>query len=447
MVRSRAGEESGLPMTSQQNEVEETGDTVSSRPLMGRLLSYVGVRFGWSAVVELLQLVSSVLLILLLSRVFPPAVIGQLSAVQALAMNALSMANLGTHLMLLGRASRGDDLGRSWSRAISLGLTSTLAFMLLLFSLKGVVAPGVDPRIYYVLIVGNLVFYWISELAVFLAIGSGMMQRAAEIRGTLAAIRIGALLVFWLFFDHNLVNWAWLSTGAFGAGAVAAVIYVRRAYGIWPVLGSVDLAEAREGLPYAVSGGSESTVDQSDRWMLESFGHTFDAGLYSNCGRIVQFGYLPLRMLIRSFDADLFRAGADGLRATLAITRKMAPAGLFLGVMASIGLWICAPLVPILLNDSWADGIEVIRLLAILPAIRSVQYLLGNSLTAARLQWWRFGAIVVSLVVNVGLNLIYLPNGTWRTAAYTTFVSEILMVIILAVLVVFLARRPATQPA
>ncbi len=420
---------------------------IASGRLQDRIVRFLGAAFGWSIVVEMLQLVSSVLLFLLLARVWEPTILGQLGAVQALSMNTLSVASLGTHLLLLSRTSGGDDVGEAWSRSLTLGVLSTLVAMVGLFVVKTWLAPGIDNEIFYVLVVGNLVFYWVSELAVFLSVGTQQMKRAAGLRAILAVLRIGALAYFVVFTTQSLRAWAWLSTTSFGLGALASIFFVGRIFGVWPSFRQMRLGDAREGAPYGVSGGSESTVDQSDRWMLESFGHSYDAGVYGAGGRIVQFGYLPLRMLMRSFDADLFRAGGEGLSSALVVTKRMAPAGLALAGVASIGLWLGAPIVPMLLGSKWEDAASVIRMLAPLPMIRSVQYLLGNSFTAARLQWWRFGVIVAALVTNVGLNLVYLPGGTWRTAVATTFVSEILMVVLLAALAAWFIVRDKNRQA
>jgi hypothetical protein len=43
--------------------------------------------------------------------------------------------------------------------------------------------------------------------------------------------------------------------------------------------------------------------------------------------------------------------------------------------------------------------------------------------------------------LNLGLNMIFLPNGTWRTAVYTTLVSEVFLTSVLIVVAVTAARR------
>lgn len=64
-----------------------------------------------------------------------------------------------------------------------------------------------------------------------------------------------------------------------------------------------------------------------------------------------------------------------------------------------------------------------------------MQYLVGNTLSASDRQWSRFSATLTTAVLNVVLNLIFLPSGGWRTAVPTTLVSEIALLVFLGILV------------
>ena len=104
---------------------------------------------------------------------------------------------------------------------------------------------------------------------------------------------------------------------------------------------------------------------------------------------------------------------------------------------------VCAPLVPLLAGDDWNEAVDAIRLLGALPLIRALQYLMGNALSASDNQWFRVYATLSAAAVNFGLNLWLLPNGTWRTAVFTTMVSELYLTAVLAVITVVLSGREA----
>jgi len=121
--------------------------------------------------------------------------------------------------------------------------------------------------------------------------------------------------------------------------------------------------------------------------------------------------------------------------------------GLALSCAAAGVLWFSAPLVPLLFGAKWDEAVPAIRLLAFLPMIRSVQYLIGNTITAYDRQPWRFGATALAACLNLVLNVIYLPTGTWRTAVVTTFISEAFLVTSLALVVWYWIRRESREDA
>ncbi len=404
----------------------------------GRL---AGRRAGWSLVVELLQLASSTLVFLILVRFMDQEAFGEMTGILAIALPALSISSLGSHFLLLRRSAQGHDLADAWHRAISVGLAGPLVAAALMIALQPVLLPDVDASAYALFFIGNLPFYWLNELAVYLGVGSGRMKRAAQARFILVVCRFLALGWFAIWGDGRLLAWAQASAVGFAAAAVGAIVFIWRIYGLGPRLERQAISDVPEGIPFSANSATEGLVDSSDRWLLVRFGHATDSALYGLGGRIVQFGYLPLRTLLRAYDAELFGAGKDGVRATLRVTRRMVRPGMTIAVLVGVGLAVLAPVVPVLAGDEYRDSVDVIRLLALLPAIRMVQYLVGNTLSAADRQWWRTGATAVAVVVNLGLNLWLLPNGGWRTAVATTFVSEVLLAGLLIAIVVLWVRR------
>lgn len=406
--------------------------------LLGRarpLRNLFGGRAGWSLVVELLQLASSTLVFLILVRFMSTAAFGELGGLLALVFPALSVATLGTHFLLLRRSSQGDDLVDAWYRATTVGFIGPVAAAALMIALRPLLLPNVDPWAYALVFIGNLPFYWMNELAVYLGVGSGRMKQAAQARFILVISRFMALAWFALWGDGRLVAWAAASTASFVLGGVGALVFVHRVFGLRPGFERSSLSDLPQGIPFSANAVNEGLVDASDRWLLVRFDHKVDAALYTLGARIIQFGYLPLRTLLRAYDAELFGAGKYGVRAALRVTKRMARPGMAIAAAVGLGFLVLAPLIPLVAGSKWEESVTVIRFLAVLPVIRMAQYLLGNTLSAADRQWWRAGATAAAVVVNLGLNIWLLRDGTWRTAVMTTFISEILLAVLLAFLV------------
>lgn len=401
----------------------------------------LGHRTRWAAVVELLQLLSSTAAFLVLPGLLDTSDYGIMGGVTAAALPALNLSNMGTHILLLRRAARGEDLRSAWQRATTLGTIGPGLAVLVLISLHSVLLPHVDRTVYALLVAGGVAAFWLSELAVYLPIGLGHLRTAAVLRFVTFLLRLLALGWFALFGGAELVNWAWANLISFGAAGLLGLAIIHRYYGVVPGFRRDAVFDIRPGLPFSVNGASENLVDGADRFLLLRFDHTNDAGIYTLGGRAIQFAYVPIRMLLRAHESELFAAGRHGVRSALRVSIRLAPSGLLLGFAAAACFWLIAPVVPWILGQEWQEAVDVIRFLSFLPALRSMQYLVGNTLSASDRQWSRFGATIVTALLNVGLNLIYLPNGGWRTAVVTTLVSEVALLAFLCILLWYWSGR------
>jgi O-antigen/teichoic acid export membrane protein len=405
----------------------------------------LGQRAGWSLVVELLQLVSSVLVFFVLARLMSIADFGRMGAVLAVAMPAASLTNLGSHVMLIKRVAQGGDLSHAWQRATSMGIVGPALGAAVVIGLQPVIMAEVDRMVVVLLVISQLNFFWLSELAVFVGNGTRRIKEAAQVRFMVVTCRLLALGLFALFGDGRLLWWATASFVSFGIGAVVALVFVWRVFGPRPSVTRLSLADIREGVPFSINAVSESLVDVSDRPLLAGYGHLEDAGVYTVGARIIQFGYLPLHVMLRAIDADMFEAGKRGTASALATARRLIGPGMAVGALVGLGFAVLAPLVPLVVGSDYDDAVPAIRLLAVLPFIRSLQYLMGNCLSAASHQWWRVAATLAAAALNLGLNIRFLPAGTWRTATYTTIASECFLTGVLLVAVLGWARLEARR--
>jgi O-antigen/teichoic acid export membrane protein len=435
--QQQAGERPVEPEPNQDHE-----DHQNHGPRSGRVAGF-SERALWSTVVEILQICSSTLVFLVLAQVFTTETYGVMSGSMGAVAPALGLSNLGTHVLLTRRAARGHDLAAAWNRALTIGFAGPAFATVVLLALHPVLFPGgnVPWSVFALFAVAGLPFFWLSEMVAFLPIGLGDLRTVALIRLTTLGCRIVALGWFLWLSDGSLLEWAAAHATSLAVASVVAVTFVGRRYGLRPGRPSAVAADVKQGVPFSMSSATESVFDGADRVLLVRYGLDGDAGLYGLGGRITQFGYAPIKILLRSRDAELHRAGGRGPAAAVRVARSMFLPGLGLGCAAAAALWLGAPLVPIVFGSTWDEAVPVIRLLAFLPAIRSVEYLVGNTITAFDRQPWRFGATAMAAVLNVVLNVIYLPGGTWRTAVVTTLISEVVLIALLLGVVWLWLRR------
>lgn len=431
------------------DQTNETSD--GSNPAPGRVRTMtrdlLGNNTRWAAASEVLQLISSTLVVLMVARLLDETSYGVIGGVAALAAIALNLSNLGSHILLLRRGAQGEDLREAWSRAITVGVGLPGLLAVLLLVSKPFFQPEVDFEVYALFIIAGMPLFWLSELAVYLPVGLGHMKQAAIGRLIVTVCRLGAIGWFALAGTQDLTTWAWANMVSFALSAILGIAYVWFTYGIRPRFNRRAHEDLGPGLPFSVNGVTENINDQADRTLLLRFGHVDDNGFYSFGGRAIQFAYMPLRMLLRAHDSELFAAGKTGVTKAFGVAARLAPTAILLGFGSGAVFWVLAPLVPAILGSNWSDEVvTVIRWLAFLPGVRAVQYVAGNTLSAADKQWWRFGATGAAAALNLGLNLWLLPNGSWRTAAITTYVSEMVLMLSLAALVFYWIRREAKEP-
>ena len=400
-------------------------------------------RAGWAGAVEVMQLVSSLLVFFALAKLMSTDDYGRMTGILGLAMVTSGLTGFGSHVLLIKRVSQGEPLSEAWPRATSIGVIGPGLGAVALIALQPLLLPNVDRLPYTLLVLAQVNFFWLSELAVWVGNGTRRLKEAAQIRFLILCCRLAALGWFAIWGQGELVRWAAASMISFAVSAILAVGFIWLVFGVRPSLVQGRLVDVREGTPFSVNAVSESLVDVSDRPLLLRYDHAADAGVYGLGGRIAQLGYLPLRIIMRASDADLFQAGKRGTGPALNVTRSLLGPSIAVSVAVGVGMVVFAPVV-LIAGDKWTDAVGAIRLLAALPLVRGVQWLLGNTLTASARQMWRVGATWSAAALNLGLNLILLPTGTWRTAVFTTMVSEVYLTTALGAIVLYWVRREST---
>jgi O-antigen/teichoic acid export membrane protein len=90
-----------------------------------------------------------------------------------------------------------------------------------------------------------------------------------------------------------------------------------------------------------------------------------------------------------------------------------------------------------LLGEEYGPSIAAIRWLAIVPFLQSLHYFAANTLTGAGYQGLRSAVQIGVAVVNVLLNLLWIPVYSWKGAAWATLTCEALLTIALWGSIVF----------
>ncbi len=398
-------------------------------------------RFAWSLVNEVVGLLTSAVLFLALTQFFEPDTYGVLGGLMAVASIGAPIATFGSAWLLLKRVVVSTDPNKDFDLAFSVAFFGTVATTIVAVALQPLVLPGIDRSLVALTLGGQLVGLSLAEYAIQYAVALGQLRLAAEIRIANATVRLGGLGFFVAFQDKTLSAWCWnlLIFGLLGT-AVAHLVLMRHTRTIVR-LRTTPFEEYRSGIAYAFGSTAEGFLSASDRPILLRYGHDAGAGFYAAGYRIASLALVPLMALIRANDKVMFEAGSHGVSTGIAQGRRVTLQALALSIGVSLGLLVTAGFaVDLVLPSEYAETAEVIRLLCVLPAIKALQFPIGNVLTASGHQVARLWLTVVATIVNLVLNLILIPSGNWQAAALTTIIAETLLAASLWIYAVVVSR-------
>ena len=376
----------------------------------------------WSLIGEVGRLAGQVVVFVILTYVFDPAIYGVLVGVLAILWFLQPFAGVGATHLLLQRVA-----GDKWSleRAFGHGLTTTIAGGALvgtsIIALQPLVLPQIDRLTLGILAVSELIAVAIFELVLFSAIATENMRAMAVLRIVHSLMRTGAALGLLALTDEPDL-WMWAVAAATTAAGVTAlgIPLVSRELPRPRALTRDDIAS---GLPLSFGFGVAMIRGSADSYMLVRLDRAFDAGIYGAANRIVGMTRLPSRALLHSALARLYDAGARSIREGRELALRLTAASTLITAAGAMVILLGADVLVRVLPAEYGETAKALRWLSLLPVVGSVSVFAGTVLTAARLHGYRVAWIVLSAVVNVGLNILWIPDHGWEGATVASFIS------------------------
>jgi O-antigen/teichoic acid export membrane protein len=234
------------------------------------------------------------------------------------------------------------------------------------------------------------------------------------------------LAVVLLVTMHHATAWQWgyVSVSVSSVTALSAVTIVLVRMG----LPGLDLRLMRtrlgEGFVFAVSGSTTSAYNDLDKAMLGHYGMSAANGIYTMAYRVVDIMYIPIRSIHAAAFPRFFRYGAEGVDATERYARTILNKTLLFGLAGAAGMFFLAPVAPYLLGHSFAQSVDAIRWLCLIPLFRCFHLSAGDAMAGAGYQRYRLGGQSVAVAFNFGANLYLIPHFSWRGAAFASLLTD-----------------------
>jgi O-antigen/teichoic acid export membrane protein len=119
-------------------------------------------------------------------------------------------------------------------------------------------------------------------------------------------------------------------------------------------------------------------------------------------------------------------------------------------VGAGVGVctWIIAPIVPHLVGRDFSGVLVALHWLCVIPMLRGIHTVSGSALTATANQRLRFTSQLIVALLNLGLNIWWIPIYGWIGAAWASVASDGTLAVLNSTLLVWMWRRAInSEPA
>jgi O-antigen/teichoic acid export membrane protein len=254
--------------------------------------------------------------------------------------------------------------------------------------------------------------------------------------------KVLAALALFVFFPHgNTIEWAYLYLIASATIGILAVIFVSKVIGFpRPIISKIK-ADLKEGFYFAISSSAQNINSSLDKTMLASLSTLNATGIYGAAYRFIDVGYTPLFAIAGAAYTRFFEHGASGIENSLRFAKRLLPIITVYSLASLGGYFLIAPFIPAMLGNEYQEAILALQWLAPLTAIAAFQYLAADTLTGAGYQKIRSAIQVSAALLNILLNLWWIPVFSWKGAAWATLVADSLRLVCLWISILIIYRK------
>jgi O-antigen/teichoic acid export membrane protein len=380
----------------------------------------------WTAFAEAGFLLCGLATFSLLVRTFGPANYGRYVSIAVLSGATATLATVWIGLLFLQQVLQNrDGIGKAFNSALTLSFISSAAALAISTPLAGVLVTTVP--------FGTALLFIGSELVAgsAVAVAGVTLQTAVGFRSAtglrlvLPVTRLLGVVLTLATGADSLNRLALIQCALFGAFSVAVIGYTARRLRIRIRLAPVSMAVLREGYPHALVNASLAVQEDADKILLVRFNFAAVGGLYSAAYKLVSLGLTPVRALVSSSHPRFLAENPDQRREHSRRAISYTAPAMAYGIVCVAVMNLLAPYAPDLLGHEYEGTVSMIRWLSVLVLLRSGCLFALNALLGLRRYWLRVSAILFSTVLNVVLNLLWIPKWSWQGAAAATLVTEV----------------------
>jgi len=334
---------------------------------------------------------------------------------------------LGMKDILVQQVSRDTSkFSQCWGDTLLALVFSVVLALLTTVPVVALVLPDISPLFILLIFLGDFLGHTLCMLSKCAFIAVHRIKEASQYSILYMLFKLISVMCLPLFpSDQRLIAWGLLYFIGSLIPGIILLLLVERLIGSPKFdMRSFDLSQIKQGFFFSLSASAVTINSEVDRTMLVAIDTPIAAGLYGAGYRFIDIGFLPIMSVLGASYARFFKYGEIGIKGTLGFARKLLPAAILYGIASAIALIAFSPYVPIVLGEEFVEASAVLVWLSPLHLLGGVQFLAADALTGAGFQRSRSFVQVGAAVLNVGLNLVFIPLFSWKGAIWATLTSE-----------------------
>src|SRR6266851_2188775 len=301
----------------------------------------------WMSLGQGFRLVIQALYFVLIARSLGAANYGAFIGVVALVGIVYPFATLGSGNLLVKNVARDASLfARYWGRAlVTTAVASSVLFAAVLV-LSHFALPSSIPFRLVLLVAGSDLFgLSITQVCSQAFQAFERLNWTAAINVMSSSSRLtGALILVAIHRHPSALQWGYLYFSSTSLVAVAAMLLVLVKLGsprfkLWK-----SSAETREGFYFSAGQSAQTIYNDIDKTMLARLGSLDATGIYGAAYRLIDVSFSPVWSMLAASYPSFFRAGANGIRATLIYAKPLLLRALGYAVLVCVLMFVGAGL-------------------------------------------------------------------------------------------------------
>lgn len=375
------------------------------------------------------SVLSQAIYIIMLARTLEVAEFGLFTGIIALISFFIPFLGFGSEFLLVRNISRHkDSYNATIADCVLFYFISALLLCSGLFFINSFVLAVPFPYLLFGYLVGAELLYKFANLPARIFQGFEEMKGASVAWFVISFSKLITVALFVVVENESLELWAfWYFYNALLVAALLSIATFVK-YGGFSFarlfnFNNVSL-KFNESISFSISDSLEKTYTNIDKFLLLKIASPSVAGMYSAAYQFIKLAEMPLRVLLTATYPVFFQSGAKGLKSALHFSKTILPYSLLQGFLASVILFMAAPLSIILLGAEYQQAVEVIRWLAILPLLQAVYRIPADALSGSGNQPLRIYIQIGAVLINVLLNVLLIPSYSWYGAVTAILISE-----------------------